>query len=266
MTLDWRTDELAAALAPVLPGLRVEVQPEIGSTNGELMARARAGRTEAGLLVAERQTAGRGRLGRAWFSDAGAPEAGLPALTFSLGLPLAPPDWSGLSLAVGVAVAESIDSAVPPRITLKWPNDLWLDGRKLGGILIETASLQEAAPRYVVIGVGLNLAPRAAEGLATPPAWLRELRPQADAPALLHALAPALLGAVLRFSESGFAPFTRRFAARDALAGQAVVLSDGTAGRAEGVGEDGALRVRTAAGLQRISSAELSVRPTGAAA
>jgi BirA family biotin operon repressor/biotin-[acetyl-CoA-carboxylase] ligase len=91
--------------------------------------------------VAEHQTRGRGRLGRGWGRSAGA------SLTFSLSLPLAPRDWSGLSLAVGVALADALepplDGAVP-RIGLKWPNDLWLDrrpgsGRKLGGVLIETA-------------------------------------------------------------------------------------------------------------------------------
>jgi BirA family biotin operon repressor/biotin-[acetyl-CoA-carboxylase] ligase len=86
----------------VLPGFTVEVLPEIDSTNTELMRRARTGQTEPVLLVAERQTAGRGRLGRPWASDVGA------SLTFSLGLPLAPTDWSGLSLAVGVALAESL--------------------------------------------------------------------------------------------------------------------------------------------------------------
>eukprot|EP01034_Spumella_vulgaris_P035364 gene35364-43606_t len=102
------------------------------------MRRARAGQTEPTLLVAEQQTAGRGRLGRVWQSDVGA------SLMLSLGLPLAPKDWSGLSLAVGVSVAESLQPTLPPlqpghspRIGLKWPNDLWLSGdRKLGGILV----------------------------------------------------------------------------------------------------------------------------------
>ena len=89
---------------PLLPGFTVEVVPEVDSTNSELMRRARAGRTEPVLLVAERQSAGRGRLGRSWNSKQG------DSLMFSLGLPLAPADWSGLSLAVGVSLAESLDS------------------------------------------------------------------------------------------------------------------------------------------------------------
>ena len=128
--MGWPCDAIRDALAPLLPGCRVEVLAEVASTNSELMRRARDGQTEPTLLVAERQTAGRGRLGRAWHSGRG------DALTFSLGLPLAPADWSGLSLAVGVSVAESLH----PQLRLKWPNDLWLDDRKLAGILIETAS------------------------------------------------------------------------------------------------------------------------------
>ena len=114
--LQWPSEAIWEAVVPLLPGFTVEVLPEIDSTNSELMRRARAGQLDPVLLVAQSQTAGRGRLGRGWVSSPG------DSLTFSLGLPLAPADWSGLSLAVGVAVAE----ALGPGIGLKWPNDLWL--------------------------------------------------------------------------------------------------------------------------------------------
>ena len=90
------------AVVPDLPGFTVEVLPSIDSTSSELMRRARAGLMEPVLLAAEEQTAGRGRLGKGWHSKAG------QSLTFSLALPLAPADWSGLSLAVGVSLAESL--------------------------------------------------------------------------------------------------------------------------------------------------------------
>ncbi|MEO7549170.1 MAG: biotin--[acetyl-CoA-carboxylase] ligase, partial [Ramlibacter sp.] len=171
--MSWPAEAIRAAVAPSLPGFTVEVLPQVDSTNTELMRRARAGQTDPVLLVAERQTAGRGRLGRDWHSGAG------DALTFSLALPLAPADWSGLSLAVGVSLAESLH----PDIRLKWPNDLWLADRKLGGILIETASFGQAgqARRYAVVGVGINLVAREVAGLSTPPAWLQELLPGCDA-------------------------------------------------------------------------------------
>jgi len=241
------------AVAPLVPGFTVEVLPQLDSTNSELMRRARAGRTEPVLLVAQQQTAGRGRLGRGWQSAAG------DSLTFSLGLPFAPVDWAGLSLAVGVSVADSLH----PAIRLKWPNDLWLEGRKLGGILIETASFGEGGggERYAVIGVGLNIAPPPAQGLSTPPAALRELLPYAQASDVLQLVAAPLVTDVLRFAETGFAAFQRRFDARDALRGRAVTLSDGGGGVARGVSASGSLLVHTAAGLQAISSSEVSVRP-----
>ena len=224
--------------------------------------------------MAEQQTAGRGRLGREWHTGTYEGTGLLPALTFSLGLPLAPHDWSGLSLAVGVSVAESLQPELPavasgrPRILLKWPNDLWLqDDRKLGGILVETASFAAAPgePRYVVVGIGLNLLPVLTEGLRTPPACLREVDAALTAPKALARIAAPLVQALLGFAEAGFAPFQARFAQRDLLAGRAVTLSDGTHGQAHGVTEDGTLLVHTARGMQAITSAEISVRPSAAA-
>ncbi len=257
-------ERIAAAVAPHCPGFAVERVEEIDSTNTELMRRARAGSDAPVLLVAERQTAGRGRLGRPWQS---AQDAAQPAsLTFSLGLPLAPKDWSGLSLAVGVSVAESLDPTASAGVRLKWPNDLWVNDRKLVGILIETAVPQgDASLRYVVIGIGVNLGPREADGLRMPPAWVHEWRPDATPGELLHGLVPPLVATVQTFAERGFAPFAERFAARDALRGREVQLSDGTSGLCEGVGWGGELLVQTATGLQSITSSDVSVRPRGLA-
>lgn len=255
--LSWPVAELADALVPWLPGVVVEVLPEIDSSNSELMCRARTGTQLPTLLVAETQSAGRGRLGRAWHS--GGDAAVGSALSFSLGLPLAPAgDWSGLSLAVGLAMAE----ALHPEIRLKWPNDLWWRGRKLAGILVETAGTgQPGAARFVVVGVGINVAPLADQGFSTPPAWLQALLPDMDAPAALLRIAAPLAAALCDFERHGFAPLAARFNARDALAGQAVRLSDGSEGLALGVAADGALQLRTPAGLRQIHSAEVSVRP-----
>ena len=252
----WGAAALQDSLQPLLPGLRVQVLAEIDSTNTELMRRARAGDTTPTLLVAEAQTAGRGRLGRAWKS---ASAAGQGALAFSLSLPLAPPDWSGLSLAVGLSLAE----ALHPEVGLKWPNDLWWQDRKLAGVLVETAGGGAAQDgRWVVIGVGLNLTPRAVAGASTPPAGLQELLPGIDAPGALARIALPLAQAVQAFEHDGFAPLAARFNARDVLAGRPVRLSDGTEGVARGVGPDGALQVDTAHGRRAIRSAEVSVRPT----
>lgn len=276
----WPAEAIWQAVEPLLPGFTVEVLPQVDSTNSELMRRCRAASLaalssgaqvvpEAILLVAEHQNAGRGRLGRQWQSQAGA------SLTFSLGLPLKPANWSGLSLAVGVSLAESLEptNGQPPALQLKWPNDLWLEQRKLGGILVETANWGDQ--RYVVIGVGLNVAlpdedfsaaTSGAAGDAQTPrpmaaTSLQALWPGVDATWALQAMAAPLVQAVLDFEREGFAPFRARFAARDALAGRKVKLSDGTEGTACGVGAHGALSVQTQDGLQDISSLEVSVRP-----
>ena len=264
-TADWFQDRIAAAVAPLLPGFAVEAVAEIDSTNTELMRRARAGRVEPVLLVTERQTAGRGRMGRPWqSSDMRQPESA--SLMFSLGMSLAPADWSGLSLAVGVAVAEGLDPSGEHKVGLKWPNDVWVNDRKLVGILIETALPSDGGPdasRYVVIGIGINIGAREGDGMRTPPAWLHQWRPEASAPGVLAELAEPLVRTVLDFEARGFAPFAERFAARDVLRGREVALSDGTAGLCEGVAWGGELQVRTDAGLQLISSDEVSVRPRG---
>lgn len=270
----WPAEAVWEAVAPLLPGFTVEVLPSIDSTNTELMRRARAGQTEPTLLVAEQQTAGRGRLGRVWQSDVGA------SLILSLGLPMVPRDWSGLSLAVGVSVAESLQPTLPPlepgqppRIGLKWPNDLWLSGdRKLGGILVETASFvapqavhpapaHGTAARYVVVGIGINVLPRSGEGMSMPPGSLQDVEPGLDAPAALLRIVPPLVAMLQGFEACGFAPVQPRFAARDVLQGRPVTLSDGQTGTAHGVAEDGALLVHTAQGMQAVTSAEISVRP-----
>jgi BirA family biotin operon repressor/biotin-[acetyl-CoA-carboxylase] ligase len=208
LALHWPAEAIWEAVAPALPGFTVEVLPSIDSTNTELMRRARAGQIEPVLLVAEAQSAGRGRLGRQW-QGATADDVGA-TLTFSLGLPLQMVDWSGLSLAVGLSVVQSLH----PALQLKWPNDVWLQGRKLAGILIETASV--GAVRYAVIGIGINIAPRAAAGLSIPPAWLQELEPGLDAPTALRRVVPPLVQMLQRFTQHGFAPLRPAYATRDA--------------------------------------------------
>jgi len=261
--LRWPLEALWARLEPLRPGLSVELLHETDSTNTRLLERARAGDASPCLMVAERQTAGRGRRGRPWF-DTPADDAEPGTLCFSLGLPFEPRDWSGLSLAVGVALAE----ALHPRVRLKWPNDLWLVdddglGRKLGGVLVETLP-QGSGPRYTVVGVGLNLvAPAPHPGLEQPTAHWREIEPQARVPDLLERAAAPLLGALGVFEREGFAAFATRYAARDALAGREVEASrpEAARGRADGVEPDGALRVQTEAGLRLVRSGEVSVRP-----
>jgi len=293
-TMHWGAEALWQQLVPLLPGLSVEVVHTTRSTNTTLLERARAApdtspggldaivrpSVESGafgrravdlqpcLLVAEHQSAGRGRQGRAWHSALGA------SLTFSLALPLAIADWSGLSLAIGVALAEALDdtSGGAPRIGLKWPNDLWLLGapsatRKLGGILIETVAA--GTQRLAVIGIGLNVQPFEPVEANTGFAPLHELDTAATAPAVLARIALPLVRALKQFEREGFAPFAARFAARDALLGRSVTttLPEVAQGIARGVSAKGELLVQTDTGIVSVASGEVSVRlgrPVGA--
>jgi BirA family biotin operon repressor/biotin-[acetyl-CoA-carboxylase] ligase len=289
--LQWGAESLWQQLEPLLPGLSVEVVARSASTNTALLERARVrvepatdelvqvrksiesaafGRRAADvqpcLLVAEHQTGGRGRMGRVWQSTAGA------SLTFSLSLPMNPADWSGLSLAVGVALADALeppDSAHAQRIGLKWPNDLWLIdtptddaplGRKLGGILIET--VMAGPTRLAVVGVGLNVLPQPTEEVSSGYACLQELNPEITAPLALGLLAAPLVQALREFDRHGFAPFSERFAARDLLRGRAITTTQAKLpeGVASGVSASGTLLVQTPSGLCEVSSGEVSVR------
>jgi len=292
--LQWGAEALWQQLVPLLPGLSVEVVHTIRSTNTALLERARAvpdtspgnpevivrRSVESGafgrraidlqpcLLVAEHQTAGRGRQGRVWLSSPGS------SLTFSLALPLALGDWSGLSLVVGIAIAEALDAVAPggvPRIGLKWPNDLWLLGapdttRKLGGILIETVSA--GSQRLAIIGIGLNVQRFEPAEVNTGFAPLGELDTAATAPAVLARIALPLVQALQQFEREGFAPFVARFAARDVLAGRSITttLAEVPHGIARGVSAQGALLVETDAGIVPVTSGEVSVRLSPAAA
>jgi BirA family biotin operon repressor/biotin-[acetyl-CoA-carboxylase] ligase len=276
--LGWGADALWRQLEPLLPGLDVQVVARIESTNSELLGRARhagsAGRADdtaprarreddsrACLLVAEHQTRGRGRLGRDWVASPGA------SLTFSLMLPLAPVTWTGLSLAVGSALAEALDTGPVPRIGLKWPNDLWLldgpgRGRKLGGILIETVNV--GTRRMAVVGIGLNVQAQPADGLSHGSAGLVELDAGATAPAALATIAQPLVRALQRFEAEGFLPFRDAFLRRDLLAGRTLVTTGGgddLEGTGEGVDNAGALLLRLRDGsLRQVVSGEVSVR------
>jgi len=211
-------------------------------------------------------------MGRVWKA------APVASLTFSLSLPMNPPDWSGLSLAVGCALADALDPRTPgdasaPRIGLKWPNDLWLMeagsdagrlGRKLGGVLIETVA---AGPRRLaVIGIGINVQPMHATELNTGYGCVQEIDPALTAPATLACVALPLVKALIEFNRRGFGAFVDRFAARDLLRGRAITTTqaDVAEGIADGVSANGMLRVLTADGPREVGSGEVSVRLTPA--
>ena len=294
--MDWGAQALWQQLEPLLPGLSVEILASCTSTNTVLLDRIRGvnparrqdwrppGQRPSGpgrrhsdvqpqLLVAEHQSQGRGRQGKGWQSAAGA------SLTFSLALPLAPADWSGLSLAVGVALADALDppdAGRPPRLGLKWPNDLLLldapgsgagqgqgqaqVGRKLGGILIET--VMAGSQRMAVVGIGLNVLPQATDGLSWGYGCLQELEQGLSAPRTLARVAAAQVQALLRFEQAGFAPSQVGFERRDLLRGRAVstTLPGLPEGIADGVDAGGTLWLWVNGQRVPVASGEVSLR------
>lgn len=238
----------------------LEVLWEIDSTNAELLRRTAPRGTQ--ILFAEHQTQGRGRRGRGWITPLGGQLAFSLQRHFDGGVAA----LAGLSLAVGVAVAEGLNSAGYADIGLKWPNDLVCADRKLGGILIEFGG-EYAGPVRTVIGIGINTAMPDAVGVAIDQAWTDLSRIDPDLGLARNAVAAAVLDALLPalelFASDGLAPFLPRWDALDALRGREVeVLIDGRRERgiALGIAGNGALRVQHADGERLHHSAEVSVR------
>ena len=249
-------DSLRTALDTSAQRFDVCLLPSCNSTNATLLERATAGAASGTVVVAETQTAGRGRQGRTWVSSSG------DSLTFSLLWrfePGTPP--AGLSLAIGLAVCQALEQTAPavtPR--LKWPNDLLRAGRKLGGILVE---LLPGAPHAAVIGIGLNLKLPAvmADDLRASSAALDA---DIDPNRLLAVLLIELLAVLERFARGGFSCLRNDWVTRNAFQNEPVrLLSDFAPPRdgiCRGVDDDGALLFETAHGVERILSGEVSLR------
>lgn len=237
----------------------IRIVDECPSTNTVLLQQALEGKPAGSVLVALRQTAGRGRRGRVWHATPGA------SLTFSLlwRFPRSYP-LHGLSLAVGVAIMHALESMGVEGLALKWPNDILLYGRKLGGVLVETTTTQGEI--CAVIGIGLNLAedPARALSIGQPCAALTESGAGGSTEALLAALLRHLARTLDAFTAHGFAAVQADWLARNAFQGLPVrVLQEGREMRGVccGVDEQGALLLDTEAGLHRVWGGEVSLRP-----
>lgn len=238
----------------------VDALAECDSTSSELMRRADRGAPAGTVVVADRQSAGRGRRGRSWLSS---PDS---SLTFSV-------LWrfsgnaarlSGLSLAVGVALARALDSLGAAGVRLKWPNDVLLevDGEfaKLAGILIELSSDRRGT--QAIVGIGLNLA-APQEALPQAVAGLADAGVTADRHAVLAAILGELAGVLDSFAEAGFAGLKAAWQGYHAwqdlpvhILGEEQTLS----GRCLGVDADGSLLLDTGERVERIFSGDVSLR------
>lgn len=247
---------LTQALGPEACRFDVDLLASCNSTNAVLMARAEAGAASGSVVIAETQTAGRGRRGHTWISAPGA------SLTFSLLWRFAPgTSPAGLSLATGLAAAQAIEkvgAGGTAQVQLKWPNDLLREGRKVGGILIE---LVPGAPHAAIIGIGLNL--------RLPDAMPEELRAAAldadiDANTLLAGLLVELCHVLEQFAATGFVGLRNDWSARHVFENRPVrLLSDFAPpreGLCRGVDGDGALLFEFNGFVERVLSGEVSMR------
>ncbi len=214
------------------------------------------------VWLAERQTQGQGRRGRAWASPLAANIYLSVSRRFERGFAA----MSGLSLAVGVATAQALHELGYAEIAVKWPNDLCAGGRKLGGILIQLRG-EAQGPCDAVIGIGLNVRMPADAASAIDQAWcdLSQLAGDRVVPRSVVAAAvlDGLLPALAQFDGEGLAPFLPRWRELDALAGAGVQVLDGAlahSGVALGVDATGALRVRVAGVERQFHSGEVSLR------
>jgi BirA family transcriptional regulator, biotin operon repressor / biotin---[acetyl-CoA-carboxylase] ligase len=257
-------EAIKRALGPA-DSVRIEVVEQTGSTNDDLLELARlAAPATPTVLVAMHQFAGRGRHGRRWHDARGR------ALLFSVvtGWMSDPTAASAVTLACGISVAETLRLR-GIEAKLKWPNDLLLSGRKLGGILTELAFDSHGRASLVVgVGVNLSLDPETRVAIDQPAAALdervAEARLASEREIWIAQLVRAVLAAIERFEREGFAPFRARFEGLFAYTGRPVVVTQGgvlaLSGVPVGVDEAGRLLLSTDAGVQAVASGELSLR------
>lgn len=243
----------------------LEVAWSLDSTNNELLRRDLPAQGCA-VLLAERQTGGRGRRGRSWASPLAAHVYLSVGRHFEGGLAR----LGGLSLVAGIAACEALRELGHAQVALKWPNDLVVaDGhglRKLGGLLVEGGGEHAGAARAVIgLGVNVRMSTDMAAGIDQP--WI-DLATLSDAPptrsrVVVHLL-KHMLPALAAFDAEGLAGFLPRFAALDALAGRDVHIHEGGCtwtATSLGIAADGALRVRDGDGRERqVHAADVSLR------
>ena len=262
----------AAALLAALPAdarervAALDVVWSLESTNATLLARPPPAPGRVQVLLAEHQSAGRGRRGRSWL----APVGGAICLSVGAVFETLPRDLPALTLAIGVCMLRALQPLCAQPLGLKWPNDLVSAGRKLGGILIELRA-EAGGPGHVVIGAGLNLrlpdaALAAVSAAGTAATDLAALGVAVDGRNRLagRVLGECILG-LRQFERDGFRPFIDEWRAADALLDRPVRVLGGasdTAGIARGIDAFGALQLQLADGrLTAVVSGEVSVRP-----
>lgn len=251
----WHEQRLQAALPASVHGM---VLAETGSTNDAIQSLPPLAPTQTRLLVTDFQSLGRGRRGRHWQSLPGRQMTWSQRRDADVGMTA----WSGLSIAIGAVLADTLRAAGFP-VSLKWPNDLLMGEAKLGGILLEMSG-QAEGPSTVVVGVGLNeyLLPAERDQFSYAAAALQDAGGY-DRHALFAALVTAVHHTLLCFPDQGLAPWQDRWAALHAWSGCEVLIERAgqqVVGVAEGVNAQGALQVRVGQDVMLCHAGDVSLR------
>ena len=243
---------------------RVEVLWSTSSTNTRLLERPNPQGGTSEVVLAEYQTCGRGRRGRAWL----APPGGAICLSLSWTFLSVPADLGALGLVVGVCSLRALRGLGVQAARLKWPNDLLIGEAKLGGVLIELRA-ESAGPACVVIGIGVNvtLGPTLLARIAATGTRAADLVSAGLAPVSRNAVAAALIGECVRglveFERRGLRAFSEEWRTADALRGRAVSVQGAESvarGVARGIDLHGALVIETPHGIERFISGDVTVR------
>jgi len=236
----------------------IELLLTVDSTNHYLTDASRISQKPYAVCLAEMQTAGRGRRGRSWFSPFG------KNIYLSIGfdLPGGVEALSGLSLVIGLAAARVLRSQGVDNAMVKWPNDIWVDGKKLAGVLVELQGEATTGWR-VVAGIGLNVEMTQAEGAGIDQLWASVSEyASCSRNKMVAMLLENLVQVLAIFKENGFEAFLMEWQQYDCLRGKSIVLSNsGIEGIAKGIDAFGALQVDTGVELLAVNAGDVSVRP-----
>ena len=243
----------------------LEIHDQIDSTNSYLVALSNARPDSSAIIcLAEQQTAGKGRRGRQWISPFGSNIYASLVWQFQQG----PSSLSGLSLAIGVAVINALKIHGMHDVGLKWPNDIYWQQRKLGGILVEVSG-EADGPCHAVIGLGLNLFLADQHGAAIEQDWvdISEILGQAHQVSrnqLVATLIEQFLAVTSQYTQKSFALYRDEWRQYDCMQGQQVSLFMGHTeidGTVLGINDDGLLLLQTETGaVQSFASGEVSFR------
>lgn len=245
---------------PNRSAIELTVLDEVDSTNAEIVRqRSESGAGRIHVCIADCQTAGRGRRGRQWQSPRGQNLYLSLGLTFRGSFAM----LDGLSLVLGVAVAEALEQQGVPEVGLKWPNDIFLGGSKLSGILVELQGELEEGVVQVVAGIGMNVHMTDAAGVDQ--AWSSLARALPERRWCRNELAASViesvLGAVDEFAGEGFGGFRERWQSRDIFSGKALVASQGElSGIGRGIDDSGNYLIADGEALVKVRAGEISLR------